>query len=604
MVSALSGCQNNTKTEFPTNNEVQESENGTKVTPNEEVVTLPEDDLLLTQKQKNSISMLNYLAITAEEIFVSKNNRIMLDEVYSSLISNTNPDKIDETTQGHINNLLDVIKNYRMITIKRERLEYLYNQDKASTIRSAVPNPLSILAVVNSFDWKKLVASVAYTAVDSYNNYKNKNADIDQKFLTDGWELDDKETENIQKNRERAFNYMIDIVREYQLPGELSLSEKAVKEFAQLCSEDNVHQKLQFLESEENTYKTLGNYWLERADCYYEIGNYQNCINCINQYNSLSTGIFRKDYNYAKILPKVIHAAQEIYNGGEYVSILEKYTDDIIKNTENSDWSARYFVAQVYLDLYSRTNDKAYLKKTYDIALNNINHLVDKQIELNETFLNDVVEKTLDATNEDFLSKEEKKQRKAEQKELDKYNKSLKEARKTELPPIYEPLVLNCDLLFSLEEHIVISDAEKEKIKGILRTENNGVFISKPVNDRYSFGAKSKTEDIEFKKDELILPASLLSDNATIKVTLKNKDGQTVYEDWIVDKVKREDKSISTFKTFLSSKKIKDYKWTADTTILIEIFNGTEYPSTKFNYKVKEYKDYFVVPDKIKFEKI
>ena len=165
-------------------------------------------------------------------------------------------------------------------------------------------------------------------------------------------------------------------------------------------------------------------------------------------------------------------------------------------------------------------------------------------------------------------------------------------------------MVLNCDLLFSLEEHIVISDAEKEKIKGILRTENNGVFISKPVNDRYSFGAKSKTEDIEFKKDELILPASLLSDNATIKVTLKNKDGQTVYEDWIVDKVKREDKSISTFKTFLSSKKIKDYKWTADTTILIEIFNGTEYPSTKFNYKVKEYKDYFVVPDKIKFEKI
>lgn len=168
------------------------------VIPEEEI----KDEYGMTEQQRNSFSMLYYLAITAEEIRISKDNRLILDDIYTSLLNDINPGSIDETTQDHLKNLRDIIKSYINISVKRERLQYIYNQDKAATIRNVVPNPLAILSVTNSFDWKKLVVSVAYTAVDSYNNYKSSNEAADQEFFMSGWELDDEETATIQKNRE------------------------------------------------------------------------------------------------------------------------------------------------------------------------------------------------------------------------------------------------------------------------------------------------------------------------------------------------------------------------------------------------------------------
>ena len=120
------------------------------------------DEYGLTEQQRNSFSMLYYLAITAEKIRISKDNRLLLDDIYTSLLNDINPGAIDETTQEHLKNLRDIIKGYINISVKRERLQYIYNQDKAATIRSAVPNPLAILSMTNSFNWKKLATSVAY----------------------------------------------------------------------------------------------------------------------------------------------------------------------------------------------------------------------------------------------------------------------------------------------------------------------------------------------------------------------------------------------------------------------------------------------------------
>ena len=41
-----------------------------------------------------------------------------------------------------------------------------------------------------------------------------------------------------------------------------------------------------------------------------------------------------------------------------------------------------------------------------------------------------------------------------EKKQIQDYNKMLKEGRKVELVPLYEPLILNCDLLFALADRL------------------------------------------------------------------------------------------------------------------------------------------------------
>ena len=177
--------------------EIPESTEATTVIPTEE----QKDEYGLTEQQRNSFSMLYYLALTAEEIRISKDNRLILDDIYTSLLNDINPGAIDETTQDHLKNLRDIIKSYINISVKRDRLQYIYNQDKAATIRSAIPNPLAVLSMTNSFDWKKLATSVVYTVVDSFNNYKRANESVDKEFLMSGWELDDEETATIQKNR-------------------------------------------------------------------------------------------------------------------------------------------------------------------------------------------------------------------------------------------------------------------------------------------------------------------------------------------------------------------------------------------------------------------
>lgn len=65
-------------------------------------IVIPEeekkDEYGMTEQQRNSFSMLYYLAITAEEIRISKDNRLILEDIYTSLLNDINPGSIDETT--------------------------------------------------------------------------------------------------------------------------------------------------------------------------------------------------------------------------------------------------------------------------------------------------------------------------------------------------------------------------------------------------------------------------------------------------------------------------------------------------------------------------
>ena len=582
--------------------EIPESTEATTVIPTEE----QKDEYGLTEQQRNSFSMLYYLAITAEEIRISKDNRLILDDIYTSLLNDINPGAIDETTQDHLKNLRDIIKSYINISVKRDRLQYIYNQDKAATIRSAIPNPLAVLSMTNSFDWKKLATSVVYTVVDSFNNYKRANESVDKEFLMSGWELDDEETATIQKNRERAFDYMVDIVQEYNLDGKLTLNEKAIEKFAEICAIESVQQKIRRLESEENTYKLLGNYWLELADCYYETSQYQKCLDCVEKYNELATGIYRMDYNYVQILPKDIVAAQTVYSGDEYVTNVKAFADAIMENTTTEEWSIRYFAAQVYLDLYARTSESDYLDDAYNIAYDNVTILLDEQRAMNVTYLEGVKELTVDEPDYRFMTEEEKKEveqeYKDEQKRLKAYNKSLKETRKTELPSLYEPLVLNCELLFALADEINISNQEKSEIEAILQTGSNGVFMVDPINAHYSFSTNDFNRSIELQKDKVIIPVNLLSADAKVVVTVTD-NGQTVtFDDCVVTEVKREGDTVDSFFAHVSSKQMKAYKWTADSRATVKITYGEDIDGLQFQFKIAEFRDNWILADKVVFE--
>ena len=497
----------------------------------------------ITPEMSNSIAMLNYLTVVNQQINASNNSKLYLEEVYSSLINNTSPNAVDDRTQIQLGDMLETIDQFRMIDVKRDRLLYVYEQNKAQALRDAVPNPLGLLAGVRSFNLAQLLASVAYMAIDAKASYDTSIAEAEMEYLQDGWALDDEATNALNISRENLFDYMIDMVQDKKIPDEYALTENAVDKFVNCKNNTNVSRRIQFLESNESTYERFGEYWLVLAESYHANGEYQKCLDAIKKYESVQAKIFRKDFDLAKAMPLAIVAAEEcIDDSNKCNAEINHYVELLTKNLDTDDWDLRYFAAQTYVDLYSRTNDIGYLNKAYKLVLDNVNYLIDEQKKQNSTYIAEIKKK-----------EEPKGATKQEKKEIKEYNKMIAEERKTKLPSIYEPLYLNCDLLFALADELQISESEQQRIEKILHgsSRKDSLFLVKALNDKYYFEVpvSNENDEITYEKGKLIVPVSMISDKGNIRVTIGTGMAAVTADDWKIEKVEREKSGdISTFK--------------------------------------------------------
>lgn len=563
--------------------------------------------LKVTSVQLNSIHMLNYLAYIAEEIYVARDNRVILEDIYSALMNELNPGTIDEITQNHLRNLRSTIKQFLQIETKRDRLQYIYDQEKAAAIRSAIPESMESFSITEPQDWIDLTISLGFTVVDAYNGYQ-LNEDVQQAerdYMTSGWKLGDEEEKAIRQNRENAFDYMVDIVQKYGTTAEnarelgmLTLNEKAVADFVQICASDEAYRKIQFLEASRETYCHFGKYYLELAESYYETGAYQQCLDCVEAYEQLPGGIFRQDFNIVPVLPKAVAAAREVYTGEDYVAYAQSCAQKIVDNTPIDNWSMRYFAAQVYVELYTLTQDEEHLWTAYELVKNNVSQLVDVQCALNETYLAQVENITAPEPDYTGVSEDEKKdltaEYQAEKKRVDAYNKSMAQQRKTQLPPVYEPLTLNCELLFALANKLHVGFEQQKSIHKMLQTETCGVFLSRPVNARYSFSSLTQWYDMHYGAEEMVIPANLLTPDAAVTVTVEDSGGTTQIDDYALSQVQRNGATADTFEAHYTSSQIKKVQWSEDAGVTVSISYGEEYDPLTFQFRVSEYVDNFL----------
>lgn len=609
MLTTLTGCSNhekstaaNAQTAYPTPIPTSISTDTSAVSAfaNDKTAAQTSDTLLgLDSTQRNSINMLNFLAVLTQEINASQNSRLYLEEAYSSLINNTYPNAVDSRTLSRLTNILDTLEKYRMVAVKRHRLEYVYEQNRAEALRAAVPSPLGLMSAVQSFSLAKLATSVVYMAVDAATSYASASAQADLQYLQDGWALDDEAAEALHNSRKDTFSYMVSIVGDYNLPGNYALSEGAVEEFVEWENNQNVVQRIRFLESNRETYQALGTYWIVLAESYYQNGQYADCLSAIASYEALDVQIFKKDYEYARILPLAIIAAGEVLSGADYVVTAERYLDQMMSNTDYSDWVSHYFAAQSYVELYNRTGKQEYLEKAYDVVVDNVNSLVNVQKALNEKYLAAVVtvETPKDATKE-------------EKADISNYNKLLKEERKTALPPVYEPLLLNCELLFALAEELDISAEQKYVVENILHQNGSNIFLTAPLDAQYRFepAEEGTITDalLTFDGKKIVLPASLVTDSSVMKVTVTPAEGEpSAFEDWSLAKVERKEEGVlDTFTATYESATARDYKYGAETRIMIEIANGIgDAEAVRFEYMTTAGKTLYVF-NSIHFDRV
>ena len=523
------------------------------------------DENQISREMNNSIAMLNYLTVVNQEINDSSNSRLFLEEVYSSLINNTSPNAVDDRTQVQLGDMLDTIDQYRMIDVKRDRLLYIYEQNKAQALRDAVPNPLGLLSSVRSFSLPQLLFSVTYMAIDAKASYDTSMAHAEMEYLQDGWELDDAAMKALSVSRENLFDYMIDMVQDKKIPDDYALTEDAVKRFVKCKNNTNVSRRIQFLESNKSTYERFGDYWLVLAESYHANGDYEKCLEAVKEYEDIQAKIFRKDHELANTMPLAIVAAEEsITNEKECNNGIKHYVELLTKNIDTEDWALRYFAAQTYLDLYNRTKDKSNIDKAYSLTLDNVNYLIDEQKSQNNVYLAEIKKKA-----------EPKGATKEVKKEIKDYNKMLEQERKTKLAPIYEPLRLNCDLLFALANELNISENEQKKIERILHgsSRKDSLFLNETLDNKYYFDKQEAAKDnITLEKGVLTVPVSMVSDETTITVVIGDGTSATTADDWKLKKVERKKSGdITTFEAQYTSKKADDATYNDGTKVSLEI---------------------------------
>ena len=560
-----------------------------------------ESSVSLTSTQRDNINMLNYMSALTQRVNEQRKNQLFLETAYDSF-ENLYPNAVDTKTQAQITSLMDTIQSYRMISLKRARLEYIYEQNRAQAMRQAIPNPLGLLSAVQSGSLLKAAVSVLYMAVDSASSYSAATSQADRQFIQDGWELDDAESSQLHESTKAALSYLLDMVRKYDLPGDYALNRETIEDFVTWSSKPNSQlvRKISWLEAHQETYKEFGPYWLELVFDYYNAEDYEKCFAAIKQYELVTTRIFRKDIDYATALPMAIISAREILSEEEYVKTASRYCTLILSNTKDADWSLKYFAAQIYVDLFSLTNDSSYLDKAYKIAYDNVVVLVDKQKELNSAYTAAIVEE-----------KPSKDATKREKEELKEYNKLIKEERKTALPPVNEALYLNCDLLFALAEKRNISASEQRKIDSILHENGGNIFLTEALDARFWFTRKgidldAKKTEITFNGAKLVIPVVFISDRSKIVVTVSGPNGTTTIDDWTVKEVKRpKNAAVSDYAVTLESKTGKDYKYQAGETVTIKVVPVEESPDMviDFVYKIISVKK-AVVFKGISFERV
>ena len=79
--------------------------------------------------------------------------------------------------------------------------------------------------------------------------------------MQSGWELDDSEAAELHTSRENAFNYMVNMVRENNLPGDYSLNEESVQAFVSWKNNTNLVRKIAWPETNQSVYSQFGPYW-------------------------------------------------------------------------------------------------------------------------------------------------------------------------------------------------------------------------------------------------------------------------------------------------------------------------------------------------------
>ena len=415
--------------------------------------TLPPHTLdAKTQAMHNVIAMLNWLTVSSQRISSSRASRMDLEDLYSELVNDVKPGCVDDTTLDYMNRLQKKIFKFRMLEDQRNQIQYMRDQAEMQAKWKAVASAASE-KISSGLDLCVNLAGGFFT-------WQQAMYDAQMSFAQNKWALNADEQKELDDLRSETFNYMRNIAKEYGLQDNQTLNETSVQEFVRYEAETDDYLRIKYFEPRKDIYALYGGYWLNLARSYYNLGEWQKCLDAIESYRALSIQIFRQDRELASVLPLAINAVSRLSNSdAKFISRAEPYLKLLQQNAPDNEWRMHFSAALILLEFCQRTPDinmdtrRTYFDRAYDEIMLVLPGLI-------------------------------KEQRSQHTRWLVSYNTS-------QLPPVYEPLRRFIELLHEMQN--AAGDSFKDRaseLDRLLHSNGEALFVNAYMEGQSWFAGK------------------------------------------------------------------------------------------------------------------
>ena len=141
------------------------------------------------------------------------------------------------------------------------------------------------------------------------------------------------------------------------------------------------------------------------------------------------------------------------------------------------------------------------------------------------------------------------------------------------MPPIYEPLAINCELLFSLAKQLDVDPKTQNDIDGILIESGESIFLNEYQREKYSFYYSRPGCKAVLEKKTITIPARFLSDGYRVRANVIDNGSTNTYDDWNIVEVHRSE-DFDDYTVKLVSEEISKQEWSKNSRVVVEIIDN------------------------------
>ncbi len=513
-------------------------------------------------------ALLTELVFALSDAKASANGRLVLDQVCDTFRNNIDPSSMDAAVSEKLDGWLDSMEPLRLTDSERKKLHHLFQYNQAVLLKGVVDEPLALLSHAHSYDLKDVAQAVIAPVFESPETYMAFQNPADPYFLQLNQTFQEEEIQILDGINAEALSCLNDFVKKKELPEEYLFTEEAVQKYAEWKNSGDLLGRIHFLEENQETYSGYAGLWLLAAQSYFENGDYAKCLSAIQAYEEAQKPSYTIDSNYARLLPAaVISLLETVRLVDTRVERISSCVENLIRNTDGNDWALRYFASMAYMEI-SRSSDNSWLKArcrshAYTVSRSIVKYLSSEQQSGNHSWLADLIQEKVPQG----ASSEKKKK-------IRDLNTTLKEDRKTSLPPASLQLLLSADLLKAFMERESSDEEGRTEAEAALYPNHEPVFLNRVIEQEYRSEPAEEISgnEIILDKKKLSVPADLLSYDCTISVIADNGTDHWTFSDWTVENIKRKDPDdIHSFKAELTSAKYSSFKLTENMEISVEV---------------------------------